>query len=414
MSGQAPIPPSYARQASQPYVRKTDVKRDRKQTAYANRRVVKAAPRYTRAGVAKLPPSKIALKVSACAMRYMAALCNPFQAEPGACLPCDLFPLPSQKLRPFTRGTFQLGTTGFGFIQVAPTTTRDAPACIHSNAATVMSSSTTIAGVVLSGNWGSQTLSSLPYTIAQTAVGTGTLQSRVVSLGVRVRYAGIESTRSGTIACYEEQDHVGQAVDGMAWNGVLVHPSATVSRPSGDGSWDGTVCTSGPVSPLELEFNIGSYPARIPTEQTIAFAGYLAIFVAGSPGDKYDFEIFEHIEYIGTAVPGKTPSFADTDQYGKIAQSAKEIAAIKPLSPASGPTLFERFSKKVSESLPQLVNLGVGALRAFEGDAGGYAQLLGGAASMIMADDGQGRVNQQRRRPAASPLLLKGNMYGPD
>ena len=50
----------------------------------------------------------------------------------------------------------------------------------------------------------------------------------------------------------------------------------------------------------------------------------------------------------------------------KIVQSAKEISAVQPVTPASGPGLFERFSKKVSESLPTLVNIGVGAVGAFE------------------------------------------------
>jgi len=51
--------------------------------------------------------------------------------------------------------------------------------------------------------------------------------------------------------------------------------------------------------------------------------------------------------------------------------------------------LWDRFSKKASEALPQLINVGMGALRAYEGDAGGYAQLLGGAASFITGGERQ-------------------------
>jgi len=117
--------------------------------------------------------------------------------------------------------------------------------------------------------------------------------------------------------------------------------------------------------------------------------GPLVIIISGVAGDSYNFEAFEHIEYIGQTVAAKTPSYADTDQYGKIVQSSKEISAVQPLTPAAGPGLMERFAKKVSESLPKLIGAGMGALRAYEGDVGGYAQLLGNASSMIFGDGPQ-------------------------
>jgi len=379
MSIVPPIPPTYANQSTSQYVKKKDVKRTRKRAAYDSRRTMKANPRYTRAGVQKMPAPKIALKVSNCSMRYMAALCNPFQAEPGACVPCDLFPLPSQKIRAFTRGSFACGVGGVGFILAAPCAANDAPAIAYTQAASPMTVNDPVNAGITGG--GTQFLAGLPYNIVQV---NGAVQARVVSMGIRIRYAGTEAGRSGTIACYEDQDHIGQGTPGGAltnFNSVQLNTSATVSRPSGDGGWDACVCSSGPVTPVELEFVARTYPHSV--TQTLNAAGYLLIMVNGIVGDKYDFECFQHIEYIGTNVAAKTPSHADTDQYGKIIQSAKEIANVRPLTPASGPSLWDRFSAKVSEALPQLVNFGVGALRAYEGDAGGYAQLLGGAASFI-------------------------------
>jgi len=322
-------------------------------------------------------------------------------AEPGACVPCDLFPLPSQKIRAFTRGSFALGTTGCGFIMAAPTSANNAPCLAFTQAASVFSTNDGVTSAVPGG--ATQFLAGLPYTIAQVSP-TGGVQARVVSLGLRIRYAGAEGTRSGTIVAYEDQDHNGLGIGSITtnYNSIQLNSSAMVSRPSGDGSWDAVVCSSGPCTPVELEFaSPGAYPHA--GSQTLNAASYLLIMVNGGIGDRYDFECFEHIEYIGTNVAAKTPSHADTDQYGKIIQSTKEIANVRPLSPSQGPGLFERFSQKVAESLPKLISMGIGAARAYEGDGGGYAQLLGGAASMIMGDNTQ----TPRKRIAAAPRLTE-------
>jgi len=403
MSINLPVSPSQAEMSTSTYVRKPK-KKARKQAAYAARKQYKATPRTTKAGVQKRAPPKLALKVSDCSMRYMATLCNPFQAEPGACVPCDLFPLPSQKIRAFTRGSFQVGTGGVGFIMAAPCSANNSPALAFTQAASVVDSSINVNSNI-TGNQ-TQLLAGLPYTSAQVS---GTVQARVVAMGLRVRYAGTEAGRSGTIIAYEDQDHQGLGTPGGTttnYNSVQLNSSAMASRPSGDGSWDATVCSSGPCTPIELEFsNNGAYPHVPVASQTLNAAAYLLIMVKGIAGDQYDFECYEHIEYIGTNVQAKTPSHADTAQYGSIIQASKEIANIKPLTPSSGPGLFERFSNKVSESLPQLIEFGMGAFRALEGDPGGYAQLLGGAAKMITSSGEPVRSSRPPRRAGQTSLM---------
>ena len=375
-----PVRPPNAVMATEQYVRRRAAPRRTTRRAPARKPAKKAPVKKSpyRAAAPRMP-SRVAMKVSDCSMRYMATICDPFEAEPGACVPCDLFPLPSQKIRAFGRGQFSLGTTGFGFIQVNPCSALDATAATFTTPTSVMTSTTQLGSVT---NTAASQLQTLPYNQTQ-VTGTTSVQARMVACGLRVRYSGTEGGRSGTIVCYEEQDH--QSLTAETYLSSQQAPSSITSRPSGDGTWDGTVCSSGPVSPQELEFTSLVYPNTAPLSQ-LPTSGYLLIAISGLPGDKYDFELFEHIEYIGSSVVAKTPSHADTDQYGKIVQSAKEISAVQPVTPASGPGLFERFSKKVSESLPTLVNMGVGAVRAFEGDPGGYAQLLGGAASMILGD----------------------------
>jgi len=268
MSIVPPQAPSYAQQSTSMYVKKKDVKKTRKKAAYANRRVMKANPRYTRAGVQKLPAPKIALKVSDCSMRYMAALCNPFLAEPGACVPCDLFPLPSQKIRAFTRGSFQLSTShGVGFILAAPCSANNTAALAFTTAGSIFDTGTLVNSTITNNQ--TQLLAGLPYTTAQVSA---LVQARVVSMGLRIRYAGTEASRSGTIVAYEDQDHQGLGSPGGAstnYNSIQLNTSAMVSRPSGDGAWDACVCSSGPCTPLELEFsNNGAYP-HVPTTNLI-------------------------------------------------------------------------------------------------------------------------------------------------
>lgn len=385
MSGQAPKRGSKKSFATDDSIRRAPSRKrktpSKRKTSYKKRTNYSAAYNkqeyMTGAGIIKRAPPSLALKVSDCAMRYMATMVNPFNAEPGACVPCDLFPLPSQKIRSFTRGSFQLGTTGFGFISCTPVAANDADCAQFTTSTSVGGSGTAFSSFTLPGT---TRMTTLPYNGAQ-LTGVGTVQARVVSIGIRVRYAGPETSRGGTVACYEDQDHT-PTLSTLTYLSMLQAPSCKIYRPSGDGDWDGTVCSSGPVQPQELEFISLAYPNASSTNQNVA-SSYLHVAISGSPADRYDFEIFQHVEYIGTVVIAKTPSHADTDQYGKIVQSAKEISNVQPLSPKMAPSLWERFQQKVSESLPQIVNLGVGGLRALAGDPSGYAQILGGAASMI-------------------------------
>jgi len=172
-----PVRPPKASMATESYVRRTK--------PYAKKAYSKKTPsaqRYNKYPVTKSyvakprAPPRVAMKVSDCAMRYMATMCNPFEAEPGACVPCDLFPLPSQKIRAFTRGTFQLGTTGFGFIQYNPCAGNDAACATFSTSTSVMTSTTALSAVT---NTATTLFTSLPYTAAQITTAVS-VQSRVV------------------------------------------------------------------------------------------------------------------------------------------------------------------------------------------------------------------------------------------
>ena len=178
-----PVRPSNASMATEQYVRRRAAPRRTTRRAPARKPVKKAPAKKSpyRAAAPRMP-SRVAMKVSDCAMRYMATICDPFEAEPGACVPCDLFPLPSQKIRAFGRGQFSLGTTGFGYLLVNPCSALDGTAATFTTPTSVMSSTTTFGAVT---NLAATQLQTLPYTVAQVSDSTSTVQARMVACGVR-------------------------------------------------------------------------------------------------------------------------------------------------------------------------------------------------------------------------------------
>jgi hypothetical protein len=175
---------------------------------------------------------------------------------------------------------------------------------------------------------------------------------RHVAAGLRVKYIGKLADRNGAVTTYEEPDHKDCRLKTYAE--INSDPYSSLSR-VGSEEWDGAVCNSGPVTPQEVEFfNDDSYP--IGTACCILFAGV--------PGDMYEWEIYEHIEYIGTLVVNKNPSHADAAMAGKVVQTTKTLAANKPLEPSMLSKAWSMFKGLVSDNLPSIAEtaLGVGAL----------------------------------------------------
>jgi hypothetical protein len=50
-----------------------------------------------------LAKQELAYRVPECVHHFIHAMADPFEAPAGACLPCDLFPLPSAKYKVFAR-----------------------------------------------------------------------------------------------------------------------------------------------------------------------------------------------------------------------------------------------------------------------------------------------------------------------
>jgi hypothetical protein len=151
--------------------------------------------------VGRQKPDGLVYRVPECAAMYAAALVDPFDTPAGACVPADLFPLPSSKTKTFIRGKFALGTTGFGCIFARPVSANDAQSVVGTTAASVGGSATLLSAFT---NTTAQLATQVPYTTAQLTEGVG---ARVVACGLRIKYIGQLMSRNGVVLSYEDPDH---------------------------------------------------------------------------------------------------------------------------------------------------------------------------------------------------------------
>lgn len=302
------------------------------------------------------------LKIPECTVHYLQTVLDPFDSPSGACLPCDLFPLPSQKLKVFGRGICVLGTGGYGYINAGLVLGNDVVAVNATSATSGMTSGTPLSSVtnVVPGYF-----TKLPWTIAD--ITNNVVQGRGVALGMRVRYTGREDGRNGILNFYEDQDHI--TGSGLTYDGIRQYDNTYACRPNGNGDWD-SIVYSGPVTPADLEFRNANYLA--------AAAGILYCLISGVAGDQYEFEVFQHIEAIGVQTSGKSMSHADPNTFSKAQEVLKGEASETAVQTQNKPSIVKKFIKAVVDTLPFVVEQGSNVIKALEGDP---MAILSGAAS---------------------------------
>lgn len=302
-----------------------------------------------------------------CALHYMGTVVDPFDSQVGACVPADLFPLPSMKTKTFKRLTMVVGTNGIGYATACPVGINDG-AVIQVTTATSVGASTTIFSAftnLLTGN-----LTQNPYNTAQ--FGSGNVQYRLVGCGLRIKYIGRMLDRNGVCLAYEDPDHLDvRARSYDAINGSVASDIVRV----GDARWDQSVCYSGPVTPSEVEFVTGGYycPGDCP----------MVIAVSGIAGDQYEVEYYQHTEFIGSVVSGKTKSHADGPAFGKSLEAIKGLAATKPIEPSMLGSVWSSFKNAMSKSLPSIVETIGGAAMLAARQPRGLAMIAHGGGSII-------------------------------
>jgi len=299
-------------------------------------------------------PRAAPIKIPECTQSWFAGLYDPWMVPQGVCIPTANFPLPSQKVKCFLRGQFALGTTGFGYVVMTPTTTNDG-ACL------TMTSSLSVggAGTALNvfDNLNSIACGDLPYDTAQIFTNQ-VVSARVACVGVRIRYAGRSDQRSGIYTSLESPDHINLFTT-IFQDIQQQYMNATTTRPSPNADWDAAITYTGATAPHHVDFTNLANPIS-PTP--VGGGSPFAITCQGLAGDIIEFEYAIHNEYIGRAVAGRSESHSDPATYGHALRQSKADAGKGSLSKQKLIPGFKSFLGSVWDTLPSIGGLATAAI----------------------------------------------------
>jgi hypothetical protein len=281
---------------------------------------------------------KVHNQISECSLMYASALIDPERTPEGACVPYG-FPTPSMKQKVFTRGTFQLGTTGQGYILYNPVGANDAACITTTTSASVGTSATALNAFtgLSTANLAKLMFSTLDIVTNKTA------SWRYVAGGIKVRYAGTESGRNGTMCALEEPTHAPLTTkNGSDMRGYI---NSFVERPDPLGAFYG-LNYSGPIAANETQFI-----------STVNMGGtsFIAIFIDGIASDKYEYEVYHHVEYVGQNIPGVSASHADPVMYAKVVEATKATTVAQPLNDENAKSTFSRFLSSAGATIKGLI-----------------------------------------------------------
>jgi len=307
-----------------------------------------------------------------CTQKYVHSIVDPAgEAGRGACVPSG-YPIPSQKVRAFERGTFSTGTTGTGYIAFTPTLANDNICVMASSATSVMTNATAINAAT---NVVSYFQNKLPYSTAELAAST--VEGRFISGGLKIRYAGQEDLRSGIIGLFEDPDHLGTGASTV--NGIASQESCERQRVTGEGKWS-EIYWSGPSKSAESEYKTAPFYSP----QCIIATVDGTVGVAGAAGPAvFEWEAWSNVEYIGRIAVGKTASDVDAQGFGLAQQGLKTAQATSiSMTSKSLPKIIELMTPKhggtfVGNALSSVVHsINPAAGRIYEGFRSGFNRFI--------------------------------------
>jgi hypothetical protein len=259
-----------------------------------------------------------------CAQKYAMSLADPFSGPADACMPVTPAVL-SRKARYFIRGQMSTsGVNGLGFATMQPLGANDgattsgnqgtAGAYVSSSALNAVAGIPTLdpvtPGVIGLNHNGD-------YSTAQFG-SNSTLQLRLVSMGMRLRYAGTELNRGGRVLLLEDPEHVTLSNTSLA--SFLAQEKAKEHRIGTD--WI-TLCTTGPTRPNEYDYVPGPVSGTGTGGNNQHYLG--AIVQSAANSQTFDVEFFWNYEFIGSIARGKTMSEADDAGVGVVLGSIKSM-----------------------------------------------------------------------------------------
>lgn len=255
-----------------------------------------------------------------------------------------------------TRGTFAVGSGGLGFFAISPCTANDQRA-IHFSSASF--AGTTVAGTTLATTGVlSVPITGLPYAAADHYISSGTrpsVQSRLVSVGVRIQYTGTLLNRGGIMRSFSDPGH------NCVWGYQALGGETEANFHTIDGrSYDWALSA---IDPTEWDYSDGTttlectYPfsngMALNTTDSAVGGSPLLVLVDGTAGNTFRYEVVVHVEYIGLKTTSfLTPTHADSVGFEKVAAAAANVntmAAAHPETPFK--TLFSQALQSVTSAM---------------------------------------------------------------
>lgn len=213
-----------------------------------------------------------------------------------------------------------------------------------------------------------------PYAIADfdelpdgTRLGTNgpSIQSRVVGVGLRVRYAGTKLNEGGTILTFRRED--GETTHGYTYDQLA---SRLNTRSSAIGSkWHEVAYL--PVQPTDYDYCrnglIGAEGVPGIDSSTILFLDNVRYntgfyLKTAAPTQPFQFEYILHVEYLGKSIDSITKSHSDITGMSHVRNAIIQA----PPEVQAGPGFFQKMltsvSNEVLEHAPQIIGAGLSLL----------------------------------------------------
>lgn len=323
-------------------------------------------------------------------MKYAASCAAPFsEAARGACVPVG--GQPSQRVTAFVRGEGAIGTSGLGFVAMAPTICNNSPFLFVTNAAYAQADISCVSAVNVLRTGVTTSVHNGPYNaLAVTPGGTQKPQvvGRIVGAGLSVNYSGTTLNQSGMAYCQRNAAHE-SVVTSTGYNrastATLGALPDTIVCPF---TRDPCVISDFAATEGELLYSsydhgfsetLAQYPYSLgdnnfptggatvtyidPTSGLYVGLPTGIIAVTGVAGQTFHYEAIVHIEYVGS-LPASLllPSHADPVGTELVRTTAAQVAEQRALPARDGggeTSIWETFTRLLSGTAKRLIPLAV-------------------------------------------------------
>jgi len=298
--------------------------------------------------------------LSKCALDYAKALTNPFSSFSR--LPCipDMIPTPSFKFQTKSRGVFQTGTAGTGYVAMNPFSMAfnsvglvgaycDAP-IIYTDSNYTGSGAFiwVVAGGLFTTAGLNHTVANSPYAFSDFTNNGWVL--RLVAAGLRIRYVGSNFRNQGRAILYKQPGNLAIAHTGVGLSASkMLNDNYTVSRPISRGT---EYIYYAPTT-ADL-FSYGTANNFAPSQGSPASGPVYLILVDGgdttSP-QSWEFEAVAYFEVQGQTL-SLSPSHSDPSGLGSVISALPNQAPEKPPQSVFG-TVVNKATNYLMETATQ-------------------------------------------------------------